>query len=70
MTLHKEGVAKQTDHFTNVFVRENAAYCYDVVTTLCRSKVHSRRHFVKRNPVQENGQFNVSATFSVRIWLE
>ena len=51
MTLHKEGVAKQTDHFTNVFVRENVAYCYDVETTLCRSKVHSRRHFVKRNPV-------------------
>ena len=46
MTLYTESVADQTDHFADVFVRENVAYGYDVVTTLWRSKVHSRRHFV------------------------
>ena len=67
---YTESLADQTDHFADIFVRENVAYGYDVVTTLRLSKVYSRRHFVKRNPVQENGQFNVSAAFSVRIWLE
>ena len=28
-----ESVADQTDHFADVFVRENVAYGYDVVTT-------------------------------------
>ena len=46
MTLNTESVADQADHFADVFVRENVAYGYDVVTTLWRSKVHSRRHFV------------------------
>ena len=32
MTLHTESVADQTDHFADVFVRENVAYGYDVVT--------------------------------------
>ena len=50
---YTENIADQTDHFADVFVRENAAYGYDVVTTLWRSKVHSRRHFVLRNPVLE-----------------
>ena len=53
MTLYTESLADQTDHFADVFVRENDAYGYDAVTTLWRSKVHSRRHFVKRNPVSE-----------------
>ena len=39
-------IADQTDHFADVFVRENVAYGYDVMTTLWRSKVHIRRHFV------------------------
>ena len=29
-----ESVADQTDHFADVFVRENVAYGYDVVTLL------------------------------------
>ena len=32
--LYKESVADQTDHFANVFVCENIAFSYDVVTTL------------------------------------
>ena len=60
----------ETDHFADVFVCENVAYGYDVVKTLWRSKVHSRRHFVQRNHVLENGQFIVLAAFLVRIWLE
>ena len=32
MTLYTESVADQTDHFADVFVRENVAYGYDVVT--------------------------------------
>ena len=31
MTLYTENVADQTDHFADVFVRENVAYCYDVM---------------------------------------
>ena len=34
MTLYTESVANPTDHFANVFVHENIAYGYDVVTTL------------------------------------
>ena len=51
MTLTTESVADQTDHFADVFVRENVMYGYGAVMTLWRSKVYSRRHFVKRNPV-------------------
>ena len=43
---YTESIADQTDHFADVFVRENVAYGYDVVTTLWRSKEHNRRHFV------------------------
>ena len=32
MTLYKERIADQTDHFADVFVRENVAYGYDVMT--------------------------------------
>ena len=32
MTLYTESVADQTDHFADVFVRENVAYGYDVMT--------------------------------------
>ena len=46
MTLYTKSVADQTDNFADVFVRENVAYGFDVLTTLCRSKVHSRCHFV------------------------
>ena len=46
-----ESVADQTDHFTDAFARENVVYGYDFVTMLWRSKVHSRRYFVKRNSV-------------------
>ena len=34
-----ESNADQTDRFADAFVRENAGYSYDVVTTLWRSKV-------------------------------
>ena len=30
MTLYTERIADQTDHFADVFVRENVAYGYDV----------------------------------------
>ena len=32
MTLYTVSVADQTDHFADVFVRENVEYGYDVVT--------------------------------------
>ena len=32
MTLYTENIADQTDHFADVFVRENVAYGYDVMT--------------------------------------
>ena len=41
-----ESVADQTDHFADVFVRENITYGFDIVTTFWRSKVHSQHHFV------------------------
>ena len=34
MTLYTESIADQTDHFADVFARENIAYGFDVVTTL------------------------------------
>ena len=44
MTLYRESIVDQTDHFADVFVCENV-YSYDV-TTLWRSKAYSQRHFV------------------------
>ena len=41
-----ESIAGQTDHYTDAFVSDNVTYGYDVVTTLWRSKVYNRRHFV------------------------
>ena len=32
--LYTESVVDQTNHFDDVFVRENLAYGYDIVTTL------------------------------------
>ena len=32
MTLYTERIADQTDHFADVFVRENVAYGYDFMT--------------------------------------
>ena len=32
--LYTESAADQTDHYADVFVRENVAYGYEVVTTL------------------------------------
>ena len=32
MTLYTESAADQTDHFANVFVRENVVHGYDVMT--------------------------------------
>ena len=34
MTLYTASVVDQTDHFADVFVRENVVYGYDVVMTL------------------------------------
>ena len=36
------------DHFADVFVRENVAYSYDVVTTLWRSNVFCLEKFSER----------------------
>ena len=33
MALYTENIADQTDHFADVFVRENVAYGYDDVMT-------------------------------------
>ena len=41
MTLYTESIADQTNHFADVFVRENGADGYDIVTALCRSNVYS-----------------------------
>ena len=35
MTLFTESIADQTDHFADVFVRENVDYSYDVMTFEC-----------------------------------
>ena len=67
MTLYTESLADQTDNFADVFVRENDARGYDDImmfestqpTPFCLEKSNVR-----------NGQFNVSAALSVRIWLE
>ena len=34
MMLYTENIEDRTDHFANVFVRENVAYGYDIVTAL------------------------------------
>ena len=39
-----EGVADQTDHFTNAFVCENVVQGYDIKTALWHSKVYSQLH--------------------------
>ena len=44
--VYAESAADQTGHFSDAFINENAAYGYDVVVTLWRSKFGSRRHFV------------------------
>ena len=44
----------QTDHFADVFVHENVAYGYDVVTTLGRSQVHSRRPLSSTGSISSN----------------
>ena len=41
LTLYTKSFVDQTDHFADVFVRENVAYGYDVVTTIWRSKTYS-----------------------------
>ena len=66
MKLYTESNADQTDHFADVFVRENVAYGYDVMTFESTQPTP----FCLRNPVLENGQFNALAAFSVRIGLE
>ena len=35
MALYTKSIADQTDHFADVFVRENVAYGYDVMTFEC-----------------------------------
>ena len=56
----------QTDHFADVFVREKDAYGYDVMTF---ESTQPTPFCLEKSSVR-NGQFNVSAAFSVRIWLE
>ena len=60
-TLYTESIAYQSDHFADAFVREN-------ITSWWRYDV--RKFTAKRDPVLENGQFNVLAAFSVQIGLE
>ena len=69
MTLYTERFPDQTNHFADVFVRKNVAYGDDVVTTLWR-RYDVRKYTADTIPVSENGQFNVLAAFSVRIWLK
>ena len=66
MTLHTGSVADQTDHLANVFVRENVATGYDVVTF---ESTQPTPFCLEKSSVR-NGQFNVLAAFSVRIGLE
>ena len=67
MTLYTESVADQTDHFADVFVREDVAYgCDDVM----KFESTQPTPFCLEKYSQENGQFNVLAAFSVRIGLE
>ena len=67
MTLYTESFADQTGHFANVFVRENVAYCYDVVTT--SESLKPKSFCIEKSSVRK-WIFNVLTTFSVRILLE
>ena len=48
-SVYTKSAVDQADHFSDVLVRENVAYGYDVVTTIWRSKTYSRRHSVMVN---------------------
>ena len=67
MTLYTESVADQTDHLADVFVRENVAYCYDVMTTL--ESLKPKSFCIEKSSVRK-WIFNVLTTFSVLILLE
>ena len=64
MTLYTESVADQTDHFADVFVRENVAYGYGVMTF---ESLHPTPICLKSSV--RKGYFNNLTAFSVRIWL-
>ena len=66
MTLYMERIADQTDHFPDVFVRENVAYSYDVMTF---ESTQPTPFCLEKSSVR-TGQFNVLEAFSVRIELE
>ena len=64
MTLYTESVAGQTDHFADVFVRENVEYHFDIVTTFS--------NFLQPTPycLEKSSVVNVLAAFSVQNGLE
>ena len=66
MTLYMESVEDQTDHFADVFVRENVACGNDVMTF----ESTQLTPFCLEKSSVKNGQFNVLAAFSMRIGLE
>ena len=61
-----ERIADQTDHSADVFVRENVAYGYDVMTF---ESTQPTPFCLEKSSVKK-GQFNALAAFSVRIELE
>ena len=64
MTLYTESAADQTDHFADVFVRENVAHGYDV------RKYTADAILFREIQCKKMDNFNVLAAFSVRIGLE
>ena len=66
MTLYMESVEDQTDHFADVFVREDVACGYDVMTF---ESTWSTPFCLEKSSVR-NRQFNALAAFSMRIGLE
>ena len=67
MTLLTASVADQTDHFADVFVRENVAHGYDVLMTF--ESLQPTPFCLEKFSVRK-GIFKCLTAFSVRIWLE
>ena len=61
-----ERIADQTDHFADVFVRENVAYGYDVMTF---ESTQPTPFCLEKSSVRKRTIY-VLAAFSVRIELE
>ena len=66
MTLYTERIADQSDHFADVFVRENVAHGSDVMTF---ESIQPTPFCLEKSSVRK-WTINVLAAFSVRIELE